>query len=138
MADQRTFNQLASLFTRWLLALAFLDAGVAKLPHLEQFGQFIHQKYDATFLAGPLLGLFIAIWPFCEVIVGVLLVLGLIHRLALTGAMVMMLVLFFGTYIVGDRVTTIQNLLLFLAAAYALRHAEDDRCTVDALWRRRQ
>jgi len=89
-------DDVASLVLRVLLALLFGIAGAGKLRDLGGFSEGIHSMYDKTILAGPLLSLFIAVLPFVETLLGVLLLLGWMTRWALLGACATLLVLFFG------------------------------------------
>jgi thiosulfate dehydrogenase [quinone] large subunit len=133
MANERTYDHLATLLLRLFLGMMFLMAGLGKLPNLPGFYQYIEKEFGNTFLAGPLLTAFSHTLPFVEVTVGVLLVLGLMTRPTLVVTALTLLTLFFGKLVARDGQTSAFIALYFLIVMYALRHAESNKFSVDHL-----
>lgn len=137
MEKEDLTNHLTTLILRLPVGILFLLAGIWKLRNPALFTGFIHKDFDATFLGGPLLGLFILLLPYVEAAVGLLLVAGLFTRLGLIGAAVTLVVLFLGKAVVQDYATCAQITIYIFVTVFALRSAEQNQFSVDALLARR-
>ena len=133
MKECNCWNDVTTLLLRLWLGLLMLTAGLGKVGDPSKFREMIHQTFDKTILAGPLLGLFAWVQPYAEVGLGALVLVGLWTRpvLALTAAN--LIVLFFGMLLVHNLQTAAFNSLYVLMAVYALRNAEHNRFSLDQL-----
>ena len=132
----KTYDHLATLLLRLWLGLLMLAAGLGKVGDPAKFRSQIHEMFDKTFLAGPLLAVFAWVQPYAEVALGALVLAGLLTRpmLALTAAN--LVVLFFGMFVAHNLAVAANNSLYVLMAVYALRLSEHNKFSIDQLLRR--
>jgi thiosulfate dehydrogenase [quinone] large subunit len=127
------YPDVATLLLRFWLGLLMLGAGVGKVGNPASFRDTIHQMFDKTFLAGPLLSLFAWAQPWAEVILGALVLIGLWTRGALALTAANLIVLFFGMLVAQNHQTVAFNSLYVLMAVYALRSSARNRYSIDHL-----
>jgi thiosulfate dehydrogenase [quinone] large subunit len=133
MDRENMVDHITPFLLRMPVGLLFLVAGIGKVGNLAGFGGYIRREFGDTFLAGPLLEVFIYVLPFVEVLVGVALVLGLLTRPALVAAGLTLIVLFFGKAVVQDYAVCAQNAIYIFMTVFALRTAEHNLFSVDHL-----
>lgn len=127
------FEHVATLLLRLWLGLLLLTAGLGKMGNPAGFRSFIHETFDKTILAGPLLDLFAWVQPYAEVVLGALVLVGLLTRVVLALTAANLIVLFFGMLLIKNLQTAAFNSLYFFIAVYALRVARHNRYSLDHL-----
>lgn len=118
---------------RLALGSVFLLYGVNKLQAgvgatIDQMGR----QFDRTFLPSIAVKAFAAVLPFCEVLIGLLVVTGLFTRAALVLAGLVLIALSAGLAVLGNTATVATNLLFLLVVYVLLSHEEDNAVSLDA------
>ena len=132
-ANGKVYDHIVTLVLRLFFAAMFLPTGLGKFQSLAGFRESMHKSFDSTFLAGPLLDLFLAVLPFVEVGVGGLLLLGLLTRPVFVVTALTLVALFFGKWVTHDLQTSAFNAVYVFIAVYAVRQSEHNRFSLDAL-----
>lgn len=124
---------LAYLLLRVTLGVNMLMHGVARLIAGEdKFVASVVEKFHASPLPHPLVYGFAAALPWIEAAIGLLVLLGLRTRLALTAGGLLIVVLMFGVTLVQNWETAGQQLVYAVVFALLLAFAAVDRYSVDA------
>jgi thiosulfate dehydrogenase [quinone] large subunit len=84
------------------IAMSLFGHGLVRLPKLDQFSLGLTTEFNRTFLPLWVLQPFSYLLPFLELLTGILLLVGLFTRFALTLGAVMMLILIFGSTMIEE------------------------------------
>jgi len=83
------------LLARLPIGMSFFGHGLARLPKLNAFSQWMVQSFSASILPASLVRPFSYLLPILELLIGILLLLGLYTRHAIVlGALVILLLIF--------------------------------------------
>lgn len=113
-------REIAYLLLRVTAGVLFLFFGAGKfLMGLGTFRGALVEDFAETPLPAALVQAFGAVLPFVEVLLGLLLVLGLATLVATVGAQALLVVLLFGTVLLGEP-GSVANNMLFAAVTFGL------------------
>jgi thiosulfate dehydrogenase [quinone] large subunit len=135
-----TDRQLAYCVFRLTLGINILVHGAGRLlgPGTGTFAVKTASEFAGTPLPQGLVHVFLAILPFVEAILGVLITLGVLTRWALTLGGLLMTALVFGTALRSDWSTVGIQMIYAITYYLLLMNRADDRFSLDTLLRRRQ
>ncbi|WNG25935.1 DoxX family membrane protein [Cystobacter fuscus] len=124
------------LLLRLALGINILGHGLVRIGNPGAFADALAQLFANTWLPSPLVRLFALLLPFLELVIGALLTLGLLTRIALFTGGLVMVSLIFGTTLRSDWETV--GLQMIYAALYSalMGTAHLNRLSVDAWWAR--
>src|SRR6266403_2789108 len=123
---------------RLTFAVIFLFFGIGKF--MGGIGNFVggmNQRFAGKLPAAMVMPFAYAI-PFCEVLAGGLIVLGLFTRIGLTISGLLLIGLTFGLVMLGDAPTIAHNLQYALVNFVLLWFVDLDRYSIDCLLRRKR
>lgn len=95
-------SKLSFLLLRLGIGLSLFGHGLVRLPKLPGFSQWMTGQFAKSMLPEALVLPFSYALPIAEFLIGLLLLIGLFTRLALTAGAVVMLLLIFGTTLIED------------------------------------
>lgn len=90
-------TRIAYLLARLPIGMSMFVHGFERMPKLQAFAGGMEKQFEKTMLAPSLVHLFGVVLPFCELLTGVLLLLGLFTRFAAILGVLIMLALIFGS-----------------------------------------
>jgi thiosulfate dehydrogenase (quinone) large subunit len=90
-------NKLPYLLLRLTIGISLFGHGLARLPKLSAFSNWMVKSFEETVLPSELVLIFSKILPFAEFAIGILLLLGLFTRLASIAGCIVMAMLIFGS-----------------------------------------
>lgn len=90
-------TRTAYLLARLPIGMSMFVHGFERIPKLQAFAGGIEKQFEKTMLAPSLVHLFGTVLPFCELLTGILLLLGLFTRFATMLGVLIMLALIFGS-----------------------------------------
>ncbi|QDA61225.1 DoxX family membrane protein [Hymenobacter jejuensis] len=118
-----TTPEQAFVLGRLLMGANMLTHGLVRLPKVEGVRAGMVKMFEPTWLPAALVGVFASALPYIEFGIGLLLILGLFTRYALTAGMLLMIVLVFGTSLREDwntvGVQMVYGLFFFLLILYS-------------------
>jgi thiosulfate dehydrogenase [quinone] large subunit len=130
-------REIAYSLVRITYGVIFVTTGTSKfLLGLSNFVGGMNQRFSGKLPAIVVMPFAFAI-PFCEVIAGVLILIGLFTRVGLTLTGLLLIGLTFGVTWLGDAATVAHNLQYVLINFILLWFVEFNRYSIDALYRRR-
>lgn len=89
-------------FARLPIGLSMLGHGLIRLPKLQSFAQGMTDSFAQSYLPSTLVYGFGLLLPILELLVGLLIVLGLFTRIGLTGGLLVMSMLVFGSTVIEN------------------------------------
>lgn len=92
-----TNQQLAYFFLRITMGINFFGHGAIRLPKIPKFSDGMVEMFKDSILPQPLVYGFGTILPIAEFLIGILLIVGLYTRQALTAGAIVMIILIFGS-----------------------------------------
>ncbi|MGB3181865.1 MAG: DoxX family membrane protein [Cyclobacteriaceae bacterium] len=92
----------AYLFARLAIGMSFLGHGIVRLPKVAEFAGGMVNNFQSTPLPDGMVRYFGVVLPYFELVLGALLILGLLTRIALYAGSVLMIVLIFGSCLVEN------------------------------------
>lgn len=95
-------SQMSFFLARLAIGVSLLGHGLVRLPKLSGFSAWMVDKFKNSLLPEALVIPFSYALPIAELLTGVLIVLGLFTRLALTAGSWIMIMLIFGSSMVED------------------------------------
>ena len=119
------------LLLRLLLGMSFFGHGLVRLPKLEKFSGWMVQSFEKSMLPPALVTPFSYVLPFAELITGILLLIGLFTRGALVAAVVVMLILIFGSSMIEEWSAVPSQLIHGVIAVYLLNYIETNTISTD-------
>jgi thiosulfate dehydrogenase [quinone] large subunit len=120
---------------RIVIGTNFFFHGLARmLGGLEGFASGTTKAFAGTALPPGLVHAFLAVLPFVELILGVLIFFGLFTRWALVIAQLLIAALIFGTSLRSDWVTVSIQMIYAIALYLALANLDDNCCALDRLF----
>src|SRR5919108_2130293 len=129
-------REIAYSLVRITYGVIFVTTGTSKfLLGLSNFVGGMNQRFSGKLPAAVVMPFAFAI-PFCEVIAGTLILIGLFTRVGLTLTGLLLIGLTFGVTWLGDAATTAHNLQYVLINFVLLWFVEFNRYSVDALFGR--
>ena len=94
---------MAIALGRWVMGILFLFFGIGKFTMgVGNFARGMAQPFEKTWLPPILLNAFGYVLPFCEVILGALLILGLFRNATLFATGLLLIALTFGQVLLGQ------------------------------------
>jgi thiosulfate dehydrogenase [quinone] large subunit len=130
-------RELAYTLLRVILGVIFVTTGTAKfIGGIGNFVGTMNQSFSGKLPAAMVMPFAYAI-PFCEVIAGALILLGLFTRVGLTISGLLLIGLTFGVVVLGDPSTVAHNLQYALINFVLLWLVDLNRCSIDGLLRRK-
>lgn len=122
---------LPYLLLRLLLGMSFFGHGLVRLPKLEKFNGRMVQSFEKSMLPPALVTPFSYVLPFAELITGILLLIGLFTRSSLVAAVVIMLMLIFGSSMIEEWSAVPSQLIHGVIAVYLLNYIETNTISTD-------
>ena len=122
---------LPYLLLRLLLGMSFFGHGLVRLPKLEKFSGWMVQSFEKSMLPSAIVTPFSYILPFAELITGILLLIGLFTRSALVAAVIIMLMLIFGSSMIEEWSAVPSQLIHGVIAVYLLNYIETNTISTD-------
>ena len=127
------YREVAYALLRVLFGVVFLTTGTAKfIGGIGNFVGTMNQRFSGKLPAAMVMPFAYAI-PFCEVIGGALILLGLFTRLGLTITGLLLIGLTFGVVVLGDPPTVAHNLQYALINFVLLWFVDLNRFSIDGL-----
>jgi thiosulfate dehydrogenase [quinone] large subunit len=123
---------LARVLLRLSMGFNLLLHGLVRLPMLGRFADGMARDFSATILPAALVHTFALFLPVAELTIGVLLVIGLWQRAALTAGPLLMIALIFGTALQQHWDTLTQQMLYVFIYTALLATRSWDRWSLDA------
>ena len=118
----------ALALARWVMGILFLFFGIGKFTMgVGNFARGMAQPFEKTWLPPILLNTFGHILPFCEVILGALLILGLFRNVTLFATGLLLIALTFGQVLLGQAQVVFFNTTYTFLVAALLFLADYDR-----------
>ena len=131
------YREIAYSLVRITYGVIFVTTGAAKfLLGLSNFVGGMNQRFSGKLPAALVMPFAFAI-PFCEVIAGTLILIGLFTRVGLVVTGLLLIGLTFGVTWLGDTATVAHNLQYVLVNFVLLWFVEFNRYSLDALYGRR-
>ncbi|MFA0964729.1 DoxX family membrane protein [Roseivirga sp. BDSF3-8] len=121
----------AYLFARLAVGGSFTGHGLIRMPKLDGFSQWMTGEFSGSPLPQWLVTPFAYALPFAELALGLLLLVGLFSRLALTSASIIMLTLIFGSCMIENWSAVATQLFYSLYLAILLALHEYNRYSLD-------
>ena len=127
------YREVAYALLRALFGVVFVTTGTAKfIGGIGNFVGTMNQSFSGKLPAAMVMPFAYTI-PFCEVVGGALILLGLFTRLGLTITGLLLIGLTFGVVVLGDPPTVAHNLQYALINFVLLWFVDLNRCSVDGL-----
>jgi thiosulfate dehydrogenase [quinone] large subunit len=121
-------QSLAFLIARVGLGVNLLLHGVVRMPNLSGFVNGMETKFAESLLPMFMVTPMAYAIPVVEMIIGLMLLLGITTRYALTGAAVLMMVLTTGCCFVQDWGPINSQMFLLVLAAFLIANLRHNRC----------
>lgn len=122
---------MAVALGRWVIGILFLFFGIGKFTMgVGIFAKGMAQPFEKTWLPPILLNTFGHVLPFCEVILGALLILGLFRNATLFVTGLLLIVLTFGQVLLGQAQVVFFNTIYTFLVAALLFLADYDRWVI--------
>jgi len=102
MSSKNHNENLAFLLARVAVGISLFGHGVVRLPKAGAFSEWMRDRFEKNWLPAPVVGTFGYVLPWIEFGIGLLLIIGLFTRSALTGGAILMIVLIGGCCLIED------------------------------------